>query len=136
MSALITPTSVTLGKSSPLAIICVPSRIRTSPVAKRVERPLVAAGLLHGVGVHPQAAMLGKAGLHFGLQPLRAQAAVANAREVAVGALRRRGRLVVAIVAQRDLLVAMVRQRDVAVRTFDHVAAGRALDVRARSRGD
>ena len=31
MSASITPTSVTLGKSSPLAIICVPSRMSTSP---------------------------------------------------------------------------------------------------------
>ena len=31
VSALITPTSVTLGKSSPLAIICVPSRMWTCP---------------------------------------------------------------------------------------------------------
>ena len=28
---VITPTKVTLGKSRPLAIICVPTRIRTSP---------------------------------------------------------------------------------------------------------
>ena len=31
VSALITPTSVTFGKSSPLAIICVPSKISNSP---------------------------------------------------------------------------------------------------------
>ena len=31
-SALTTPTSVTLGKSSPLAIICVPSRMWISPL--------------------------------------------------------------------------------------------------------
>ena len=50
-----TPTSVTFGKSSPLAIICVPSRIFTSPRAKALERRLVAAGPLHRVAVHPHA---------------------------------------------------------------------------------
>ena len=36
-SAEITPTSVTLGKSWPLAIICVPTRTSISPAAKRCE---------------------------------------------------------------------------------------------------
>ncbi len=79
VSALITPTSVTFGKSSPLAIICVPSRIRTSPSRNNFSAPFVAAVLLHRVGIHPQAAMLGKPGLHFGFEPLRAQAPVVNA---------------------------------------------------------
>ena len=35
VSASITPTSRTSGKSSPLAIICVPSSSRNSPLAKR-----------------------------------------------------------------------------------------------------
>ena len=35
VSALTTPTSVTVGKSSPLATIWVPSRMSTSPAANR-----------------------------------------------------------------------------------------------------
>ena len=35
MSASITPTSVTFAKSSPFAIICVPSKMSTSPLATR-----------------------------------------------------------------------------------------------------
>ena len=79
MSAFTTPTSVTFGKSSPLAIICVPSRIRCRPSRKPVERLLVAAAAAHAVGIHSQARVVGKAGSHFRLELLRAEAAEADA---------------------------------------------------------
>ena len=102
-------------------------------VAKRRQGLLVAAGSLHRVGVHAQHAGIGKAGAHFGLQLLRPHAAVANAAEIAFGACHRGRDFVVAIVAQRHVALAMVRQREIAMRAADHIAAGRALDVRGKA---
>ncbi len=97
--------------------------------AEGVQGLLVAAGALHGVAVHPQYADAGEAGADLGLQPLRAQAAVVDAPEAALGTLGWGRHLVVAVVAEGDLLRAVVRQRDVAMGTLDHGPAGRALDV-------
>ena len=127
-----TPTSVTLGKSSPLAIICVPSRSFHLAGAKRGERPLVAAAALHGVGVHAQARHIGEAGANFRFQALRAQARIADAHEAAAEARRWCRHLVIAEMTQGNLLRAMVRERDVAMRAREHVAARRALDMRGK----
>ena len=77
-SASTTPTSVTLGKSKPLAIICVPSRMSTSPRADAVEdlgvRPLAA----RRVDVHARDARRRKAVGEQALDLLRAESALAH----------------------------------------------------------
>ncbi len=54
------PTSVTRGKSRPLAIICVPTSTSISPRPKAVERPLVVLAPPHRVGVHARDARVGQ----------------------------------------------------------------------------
>ena len=49
-------------------------------VAEGGQCPLVAAVLLHGVGVHPQAAILGESGPYFVFEFLRSQPAVVDSR--------------------------------------------------------
>ena len=90
MSALITPTSVTFGKSSPLAIICVPSRMRTSPSRNASS----AASWLPGscivsVSIRKQRRS-GNRALTSASSRCVPRPPIANAREVALRAFARR----------------------------------------------
>ena len=92
MSALTTPTSVTLGKSSPLAIICVPSRICTSPALKAAST----CSWLPGVRIVSEsirrADVVGERPLDLALQPLGADAAVVQVRRRHAGQAGGHGR--------------------------------------------
>ena len=52
------------------------------PLAKRRQCPIVAAMRLHRIGIHPQHARLRKPRPHLRFQPLRAQSAKMNPREI------------------------------------------------------
>ena len=56
-----TPTSVTFGKSWPLAIICVPTSMSSSPAAKREDGLLVDRAARGRVAVEPRDAQGGEA---------------------------------------------------------------------------
>ncbi len=98
--------------------------------AKLGQGPLVAAGLLHRVGIHPQAGHVSKSGPHLGFEPLRPQATVVDAGKLALGTHGRRRHFKIAVVAQHDLGVSMMRERQFAVGTLHDLATLRALDVR------
>ena len=120
------PTSVTFGKCSPFAIICVPTRISILPGAKGVQRFLERILARDGIGIQPPHHRAREKGAHQFLHFFRARAGVADAR---VGALRALGRHhgdVAADVAVQAIGRAVKRERQRAVRAFAHVAAGRA----------
>ncbi len=99
-------------------------------VAEGRERLVVSAVRLHRVGVHSQNAGSRKARGDLGLELLSPHAGVLNAAEFALGALTRRGRAIVAVMADGLLPLAMVRERQLAMRAAQHHATLRALDVR------
>ena len=100
-SASTTPTSVTLGKSSPLAIICVPSRILHLARLERRQRLLMAAVSSHRVGVHPSRLVERELHPDLALEPLGADPPVMEHRRLACGAGRRACALGVACMADR-----------------------------------
>ena len=122
------PTRVTLGKCSPLAIICVPMRMSILPGAKGVER--FAEGVLfrHGVGVHALDDGLRENLGHHVLDALGAQTGLADGRVLAlgVGADAGDGCLVAAQMADEAVRGAVKGERHAAIDAAADVSAGRA----------
>ena len=100
-SALTTPTSVTFGKSSPFAIICVPSRMWISPSRNASSTRWWLPGRDIVSRVHALHDVVGELRLDLGLQLLGAEPLVADRRLAARRALRYGGLLVAAVVAQQ-----------------------------------
>ncbi len=133
-SAETTPTSVTRGKSWPLAIICVPTSTSISPRAEPREqrrRPRRACRIVSRSSRATRAA--GTRGAHLLLDPLGAEAGLLEVRRGALRAGRRHaspsscssgsGRA-------RRPRARVDRQRDAAVRALDRAAALPAEDRR------
>src|SRR5258707_970562 len=85
---------------------------------------------LHCVRVHPQDAGPRKARGNLRLKLLSSHAGILDSAEFALGALARSSHTVVAIMANRLFPLAMMRERQLAMRTTEHEAALRALDMR------
>ena len=83
-SALMTPTQVTRGKWSPLAIICVPTRMIDLALREIAERLRVGVLAAHVVGIHPRDARLGESVHQRLLDFFRAAAGVFVGREAAL----------------------------------------------------
>ena len=103
------------------------------PVAKGIERPLVAAAGPHGVGVHPRHGRVGERGPHLLFQPLRAGAGVDEAGRVAVGTVGRQPRHQSAAMADAAVARLVEREGEVALVAAGRVAAGPALNVRGKA---
>ena len=126
MSADTTPTSVTSGKSWPLAIICVPTRTSSSRGAKRRSTASMAPLPPRGVAIDAGDARARHHGLHLGLDALGADAAIVEELAAAGRARRRQRPAVVAVVALGAARGAVHGQRDAAVRALERRGAGAA----------
>src|SRR5207247_975957 len=98
--------------------------------AKGRERAVVRPMRLHRVGIHPHDPGLRKSRGNLRLELLRPHAGVLNAAELALGALARRGRAIVAVMADGLLPLAMMGQRQLAMGAAEHEPALEALNVR------
>ncbi len=129
-SAEITPTSVTRGKSCPLAIICVPTSTSSSRRANFASSALMAPRRLIVSRSTRATRAPGKALPDFRLDALGAEANLLDELAAAVRAGLGQRRRVVAVVAARAVRRAMHRQRHAAVRTVERRAALPAEDRR------
>ena len=125
-SAAMTPTSVIPGKSCPLVIICVPTRMSISPRSSS-RRILSASPFREVVSLSIRAIRaVGEELPRLLLDPFRSRAVAADAASLAggaaVGGLHRE----VAVVAFQNALGGMMGERDLAVRAGEGVAAVRA----------
>ena len=73
--------------------------------------------------------MARKTGSNFRLETLRAEAAVANAREATIGALGWRGHVIVAVMADGCFALTVMGECNIAVGARDNVTTGGTLDV-------
>ena len=132
-SAEITPTSVTRGKSCPLAIICVPTSTSSSPAAKRDSSEASAPfRRTESRSTLPMRAA-GNRSRRCCFDLLGAEAGVLEIRRRALPAgLRHRHRVVAVVAARPPALDArgVHGQRDAAVRALEGVAALAAEDRR------
>ncbi len=143
MSALITPTSVTAGRSRPFATICVPMSTSASPLRKLREDLLVRVAAVRDVAVPAQRARLRERLVHRLLDPLDAEAHRPQARRRRTsGSARSRRAAAVALVAEQALdldavavEVLVVAQGDGAGGALRHEAAVAALHEAGACRG-
>ena len=134
-SALTTPTSVTLGKSSPLAIICVPIRMWISPSRNAASTRPWLPGPPHRVAVHAPHDVVREHLLDLRLQFLRAESLVAHRRLAAQRAVLRRRLLVAAVVAEHHVALLVVRQAQVAEAARSRCGRTTGNECASRSRG-
>ena len=125
-----TPTSVTLGKSCPLAIICVPTSTSSSRAANLASSARDGAAAADGVAIDAADARAGKERAHLGLDPLGAEPELLEIRPGALAADLRQRRRVVAVVAARAARGLVDGQRHAAVRALERLAALPAEDDR------
>ena len=133
VSAETTPTSDTRGKSSPLATICVPSRMSSSPAGELLQHLAELARRGHRVAVHPRDAGVGELARQLALDPLNAKAEQQQLAPTGRAVLRQR-RGVLAVVAQGQLrrLVEDHRPRAVVARRASSGRRGRRRSWRSR----
>jgi len=118
---------VTPGKSKPLVIIWVPTRISISPARSSASNSRARAAQTAGVGVHPFDA---RGRHHLGQrlrEPLGAEALALEAVGIALGASVGGSGVIAAVMATERAVAHVKRHADAAVRARDHVAANVAL---------
>ena len=130
MSALITPTNVTLGNRALSRSFASPDRICISPCRKLASAFSWLPGFfMASESIRKQVASAKRERTSASSRCVP-RPAVANSLEPAFGADRRSGGLEIAVVADRNVFFAMVCQCDIAVAAGHDLAAGWTLDVR------